>query len=37
MSLATTALIVLIALLIGAMPTWAHSRNWATRPAVAWA
>ena len=29
MSLATIALIVL---LIGAMPTWAHSRNWGYAP-----
>ena len=32
MSLATIALIVLIVLLIGAMPTWAHSRNWGYAP-----
>ena len=32
MSLATIALIVLIALVIGAMPTWAHSRNWGYAP-----
>ena len=32
MSLATITLIVLIVLLIGAMPTWAHSRNWGYAP-----
>jgi hypothetical protein len=32
MSLATTTLIVLIVLLIGAMPTWAYSRNWGYAP-----
>ena len=32
MSLATIALIVLIVLVIGAMPTWAHSRNWGYAP-----
>ena len=32
MSLATIALIVLIALVIGAMPTRAHSRNWGYAP-----
>ena len=32
MSLATIALIVLIVLLIGAMPTWAHSRSWGYAP-----
>jgi hypothetical protein len=32
MSLAIIALIVLIALVIGAMPTWSHSRNWGYAP-----
>jgi hypothetical protein len=32
MSLATIALIVLIVLVIGAMPTWPHSRNWGYAP-----
>jgi hypothetical protein len=32
MSLATIALIVLIVMVIGAMPTWAHSRNWGYAP-----
>ena len=32
MSLATIALIVLIVLVIGAMPTWAHSRSWGYAP-----
>ena len=32
MSLATIVLIVLIVLLIGAMPTWPHSRNWGYAP-----
>ena len=37
MSLATIALIVLIVLLIGAMPTWAYSRNWGYAPSATWA
>ena len=32
MSLAVIALIVLLALVIGAMPTWSHSRNWGYMP-----
>jgi len=28
----TITLIVLIILLVGAMPTWAHSRNWGYAP-----
>lgn len=32
MSLATILLIVLILLLIGAMPTWPHSRKWGYGP-----
>ncbi len=28
----TITLIVLIVLLIGAIPTWAHSRNWGYAP-----
>jgi Protein of unknown function (DUF3309) len=32
MSIAAIALIVLIVLLIGAMPTWAYSRNWGYAP-----
>ena len=32
MSLPIVALVVLIALVIGAMPTWAHSRNWGYMP-----
>jgi len=32
MSLATITLIVLIVLLIAAMPTWSHSRNWGYAP-----
>jgi hypothetical protein len=33
-SSATIPLIVLIALAIGAMPAWAHSRNWGYRPSA---
>jgi hypothetical protein len=29
---ATTLLVILVALLIGAYPTWPHSRSWAYRP-----
>ena len=32
MSLGTILLIVLILLLIGAFPTWPHSRNWGYGP-----
>ncbi|HEX5357148.1 MAG TPA: DUF3309 family protein [Aquabacterium sp.] len=32
MSLATVLLIVLILMLIGAMPTWPHSRGWGYFP-----
>lgn len=32
MSLATLLLIVLILMLIGAMPTWPHSRQWGYAP-----
>jgi len=32
MSLGTVLLIVLIVLLIGAVPTWPHSRNWGYLP-----
>lgn len=32
MSLATILLIVLILMLIGAMPTWPHSRQWGYAP-----
>jgi len=32
MSLGTILLIVLILLLIGAIPTWPHSRNWGYGP-----
>ncbi len=32
MSLGTILLIVLILMLIGAMPTWPHSRNWGYGP-----
>ncbi|MGT2494559.1 DUF3309 family protein [Cupriavidus basilensis] len=34
--LGTILLILLILVLIGAMPAWPHSRNWATRPAACW-
>jgi hypothetical protein len=32
MSLAVIALIVLIALVIGCLPTWSHSRAWGYAP-----
>jgi len=32
MSLGTILLIVLILMLIGAIPTWPHSRNWGYAP-----
>jgi len=32
MSLGTILLIVLILMLIGAFPTWGHSRNWGYLP-----
>ena len=32
MSLGTILLIVLILILIGALPTWGHSRNWGYGP-----
>jgi hypothetical protein len=32
MSVSTILLIVLILLLIGALPTWPHSRNWGYYP-----
>ncbi|HET9977230.1 MAG TPA: DUF3309 family protein [Burkholderiaceae bacterium] len=32
MSLGTILLIVLILLLIGAIPTWGHSKNWGYLP-----
>jgi len=32
MSMGTILLIVLILLLIGAFPTWPHSRNWGYAP-----
>jgi hypothetical protein len=32
MSLSTILLIILILLLVGAIPTWPHSRNWGYAP-----
>jgi len=32
MSLGTILLIVLVLLLLGAIPTWPHSRSWGYRP-----
>ena len=32
MSLGTLLLIVLILMLVGALPTWPHSRNWGYGP-----
>lgn len=33
MSLGTIALVVLVLMLIGAIPTWPHSRSWGYYPA----
>ncbi len=35
MSLGTILLIVLILLLVGAIPTWSHSRSWGYMPSGA--
>ena len=35
MSLATVLLVVVILLLIGALPTWGHSRSWGYAPSGA--
>lgn len=32
MTLSTVLLIVLILILVGALPTWGHSRNWGYAP-----
>lgn len=32
MSLGTILLIILILMLVGALPTWPHSRNWGYAP-----
>ena len=32
MSVATIVLIVLVLILVGAMPAWAHSKNWGYAP-----
>ena len=32
MSLGTILLVVLILILVGALPTWGHSRNWGYGP-----
>ncbi len=32
MSLTTILLIILILMLVGALPTWPHSRNWGPYP-----
>jgi hypothetical protein len=32
MSISLIVLILLVLLLIGALPTWGHSRNWGYRP-----
>jgi Protein of unknown function (DUF3309) len=32
MSVGTILLVILILMLIGAFPTWPHSRNWGYRP-----
>jgi hypothetical protein len=33
MSVSTIVLIILILLLVGALPTWGHSRSWGLYPA----
>jgi len=33
MTIGTILLILLVLFLIGALPTWGHSRNWGYRPA----
>ena len=33
MSVGTIVLIVLLLMLVGAIPTWSHSRNWGYAPA----
>ncbi len=30
-------LVILVMLILGALPTWNHSRSWATTPLAAWA
>lgn len=35
MSLLTILLILLVLMLVGAMPTWPHSRNWGYMPSGA--
>lgn len=32
MSISLIVLILLVLLLVGALPTWGHSRNWGYRP-----
>lgn len=32
MTLGTILLIILVLLLVGALPTWPHSRNWGAAP-----
>ena len=32
MSIATILLIILILIMVGALPTWGHSRNWGYGP-----
>ena len=36
MDLGTILLIVLILVLVGALPTWPHSRGWGYYPAWSW-
>jgi len=33
MPISTILLIILVLFLVGALPTWGHSRNWGYRPA----
>lgn len=35
MSLTTILLIILILVLVGALPSWPHSRNWGYAPSIA--
>jgi hypothetical protein len=34
MSFGTVALVILVLLLVGAIPTWSHSRNWGYAPSI---
>ena len=36
MTMSTLLIIVLLIILVGALPTWPHSRSWDTTPAEGW-